>query len=364
MPAYRTPGVPVSRRRLTRALGLIAALSTVAAIPTSATAATCAYRAAWGTPDRAAAAEVVGLVNEHRAGLGLTPLVSASVLVSAAEWKSGHMAANGYFSHEDAGIIVNGRPRTFGERVGDCGVPGGAGENIAAGQRTPPEVMRGWLNSPGHRRNIERPGYRSIGVGVVSVSGGRINWTQVFSTEASIVDGGGSPAPPVPAPVPEPTPSPTPAPTPAPAPPALAPEPDPPTPGAASPLPGLPAGAKVLRPGRKMGARRGLRARGKRALRFGMAAPSVVRVAVKVRSRSGRRPIVVRLRCNGRTLAAARGRRGKIVVLTRRVPAGECRVVVQAGRQRAAVAILAKGVSPASVARIAPARPDLPPATR
>ena len=28
------------------------------------------------------------------------------------------------------------------------------GENIACGQRSPTEVVRGWMNSPGHRANI------------------------------------------------------------------------------------------------------------------------------------------------------------------------------------------------------------------
>ena len=32
-----------------------------------------------------------------------------------------------------------------------------AGENIAYGQRTPAEVMNGWMNSPGHRANILNP---------------------------------------------------------------------------------------------------------------------------------------------------------------------------------------------------------------
>lgn len=343
-------------RHLARALGLATALSCIAALPTAASAATCSYSAAWGSPDRAAAGEVVSLVNAHRAGLGLTPLGGASVLVSAAEWKSGHMAANRYFSHDDAGVLVNGVPRSFGQRVGDCGVPGGAGENIAVGQRTPAEVMRGWLDSPGHRQNIERPGYRSIGVGAVAGAGGRINWTQIFSTDASIVDGG-APSPPVP---PAPTPAPAQAEPPAAEPAAPAAAPEAPDPG--SYAPGVPAGIDILRPGRALGARRSLRPRGVRALRFGLRAPAVVKVAVKVRGRSGRRPIVVRLRCNGTTRATARGRRGRMVLLTRRLPGGECRVVVRAGRQKAAVGILARSAPLSTVARSAPSRPDRPPA--
>ncbi|MNR50485.1 Cysteine-rich secretory protein family protein [compost metagenome] len=43
-----------------------------------------------------------------------------------------------------------------------------AGENIAKGQRTPEEVVKDWMNSPGHRKNILNPHYTMIGVGYFS----------------------------------------------------------------------------------------------------------------------------------------------------------------------------------------------------
>ena len=50
-----------------------------------------------------------------------------------------------------------------------------AGENIAQGQRTPGEVMDAWMKSPGHRENILKAEYDSIGVGEVNKT-----WTQMF----------------------------------------------------------------------------------------------------------------------------------------------------------------------------------------
>ena len=41
-----------------------------------------------------------------------------------------------------------------------------SGENIAAGQRTPSEVMNGWMNSPGHRANILGNQFGKVGIGV------------------------------------------------------------------------------------------------------------------------------------------------------------------------------------------------------
>jgi uncharacterized protein YkwD len=55
-----------------------------------------------------------------------------------------------------------------------------AGENIAYGQRTPAEVMRDWMNSPGHRNNILSRSFSQIGVGLAKNSSGVCYWTQQF----------------------------------------------------------------------------------------------------------------------------------------------------------------------------------------
>ncbi|HVI40280.1 MAG TPA: CAP domain-containing protein [Anaerovoracaceae bacterium] len=53
-----------------------------------------------------------------------------------------------------------------------------AGENIAKGQRTPDEVMNGWMNSEGHRANILNSSYTDIGVGYVTDNSGAGYWVQ------------------------------------------------------------------------------------------------------------------------------------------------------------------------------------------
>jgi uncharacterized protein YkwD len=54
------------------------------------------------------------------------------------------------------------------------------GENIACGQRSPAEVVEGWMNSPGHRANILKPDFTHIGIGFAG--GGQMGtyWTQLF----------------------------------------------------------------------------------------------------------------------------------------------------------------------------------------
>ena len=39
------------------------------------------------------------------------------------------------------------------------------GENIAAGQATPEDVMKSWLSSSGHKANILSPEYTKMGLG-------------------------------------------------------------------------------------------------------------------------------------------------------------------------------------------------------
>ncbi|MBD2773011.1 hypothetical protein ICL16_13245 [Iningainema sp. BLCCT55] len=53
-----------------------------------------------------------------------------------------------------------------------------AGENVASGYSSAQDVMRGWMNSTGHRANILNPNYREIGIGYAR--GNQPYWTQTF----------------------------------------------------------------------------------------------------------------------------------------------------------------------------------------
>lgn len=52
-------------------------------------------------------------------------------------------------------------------------------ENIARGQRSADKVMAAWMSSSGHRRNILRSSYGSIGVACVKL-GSIYYWVQLF----------------------------------------------------------------------------------------------------------------------------------------------------------------------------------------
>ncbi|AEH08137.1 SCP-like extracellular [Candidatus Protofrankia datiscae] len=121
--------------------------------------------------------EVIALTNAERARVGCAALTTDRRLITAAQAHSADMSAHDYFSHDS----LDGR--TPFQRITKAGYEfSAAAENIAAGQRTPAEVVRGWMNSAGHRANILNCSLKQIGVGYAT--GGRYGtyWTQDFGT--------------------------------------------------------------------------------------------------------------------------------------------------------------------------------------
>ena len=118
--------------------------------------------------------QVADLVNQERAKAGLKPLTVDAGVSRAAAVRAQEIVRS--FSHT--------RPdgSSFSTALTQNGVSfRGSGENIAYGQRTPEEVMRGWMNSQGHRANILNPSFTSIGVGYYQSGNGTGYWTQLFT---------------------------------------------------------------------------------------------------------------------------------------------------------------------------------------
>lgn len=120
------------------------------------------------------AGQVVRLVNEERAKAGLPALTIDRTVEKAALARAKETEVS--FSH----TRPNGS--SFSTVLGENGVSyRGAGENIAWGQKTPEEVMNGWMNSPGHKANILNKSYTTIGVGYYQNAKGVNYWTQLFT---------------------------------------------------------------------------------------------------------------------------------------------------------------------------------------
>ncbi|MFD9980787.1 CAP domain-containing protein [Streptomyces massasporeus] len=129
------------------------------------------------TPDGLAgtAAAVIDLTNRERTRYGLPPLSADPSLTTAAQAHSADMVARAFYAHT----------APDGSRPWDRAAAAGStrrsiGENIACGQRSPADVVEGWMNSPGHRANILKPGFTHIGVGFAGGGRAGLYWTQLF----------------------------------------------------------------------------------------------------------------------------------------------------------------------------------------
>lgn len=120
------------------------------------------------------ARQVLKLVNKERKSDGKDALVMDSGLLHSAMTRAAECSVS--FSHErpngtDCFSIVDWEKAV--------------GENIAAGQISPENVMYSWMNSAGHRENILNSDYTKIGVGCF-ISGNRTYWAQCFSGGSNV----------------------------------------------------------------------------------------------------------------------------------------------------------------------------------
>jgi uncharacterized protein YkwD len=111
------------------------------------------------------------LINRERTRRGLVRLRANRTLARAARGHASDMVANRYFSHDTpSGVDFFTRVKSAGYRAhSSAGLL--VGENLAWGSgvlASPEQIVRAWMRSPGHRANILRPGFREIGLGVVS----------------------------------------------------------------------------------------------------------------------------------------------------------------------------------------------------
>lgn len=185
----RTPS-RTDHRRMNRGIRklIISALVVVAAVlapgaaspagAASATASTVTVRTATTTTyvvKSTLETAVITLTNARRALAGCAPLRLNTNLRYAARKHSRYMAVYQTMSHQ-----LPGEP-TLGRRITLAGYTGWTrvAENVAAGYSSATSVVRAWMASYGHRRNINDCRLREIGVGVV-LRGTRLYWTQNF----------------------------------------------------------------------------------------------------------------------------------------------------------------------------------------
>ena len=102
-------------------------------------------------------------INGFRAENGFAGLRQNAALTSAAQAHAEDMVARGYFSHSSQGG-PNGATLIARARSAGCNARAIA-ENIAQGQQSEAEILTGWANSPGHRRNMLNRSMTDYGLG-------------------------------------------------------------------------------------------------------------------------------------------------------------------------------------------------------
>jgi uncharacterized protein YkwD len=103
-------------------------------------------------------AHVVSYTNEERVRHGLQPFEVDKELMDTARGHCDWMARSRSMVHSRGPVA----------------------ENIAMGQPHSSDVVRAWMNSPGHRANILNPGHLRIGVAAYRTEEGTIFWCQQF----------------------------------------------------------------------------------------------------------------------------------------------------------------------------------------
>jgi uncharacterized protein YkwD len=119
-------------------------------------------------------ADILTYVNEDRKQHGLAALKLSDV-ESAIAAKHSRDMASGRVAFGHSGL--DARAKAIRKALGEIS---SIGENVASGPMNAREVVDGWLNSPGHKRNIEGD-FTLTGIGYAQDTKGNIFFTQIFS---------------------------------------------------------------------------------------------------------------------------------------------------------------------------------------
>ena len=123
-----------------------------------------------GTPSNSIEAEVHRLVNLHRTGMGLPALEWNDIIANECRQHSQEMANAHTINHDGFNERIN--------KIGETISWSWAGENVAYNYSAQGAVTA-WLNSPGHKSNIESNS-NLTGVGVAFDEDSVMYFTQIF----------------------------------------------------------------------------------------------------------------------------------------------------------------------------------------
>ncbi len=117
--------------------------------------------------------DILLYINQYRTSIGMPVLKMVDDASNEAAVHSTEMAGHIIpFGHEGFETRITNIQKSMGSVHA-------AAENVAYGMLTAKTVVDGWLNSSGHKKNIEG-NYNLTGIGVAKGSDGLIYFTQIF----------------------------------------------------------------------------------------------------------------------------------------------------------------------------------------
>lgn len=128
-------------------------------------------RTVQGTSDYDYAYQVLKLVNKERSKAGAGSLTMDKELLDTAMLRAAECTVSFSHTRPNGTSCFTACDKMYGE-------------NIAYGYGTPEAVMKGWMDSEGHRKNILNTSYNSIGIGCFYKNGSKY-WVQCFGFDSA-----------------------------------------------------------------------------------------------------------------------------------------------------------------------------------
>ncbi|UWY27797.1 CAP domain-containing protein [Flavobacterium sp. TR2] len=116
--------------------------------------------------------ETMRLINEYRVSIGLNALERVNHISFKCEEHNKYMIENNVVNHNDFAARSSNMTSVLGAKK--------VGENVAYNYKTPEAAVRAWLESPGHKENIEGD-FTHFGLSVTTdAATGKKYYTNIF----------------------------------------------------------------------------------------------------------------------------------------------------------------------------------------
>lgn len=116
--------------------------------------------------------EVMQLINEYRVSIGLKALEKNNHISYKCEEHNKYMIDNNVVNHNDFSSRSNNIMSVLNAKK--------VGENVAYNYKTSEAVLKAWLESSGHKENIEGD-YTHFGISVSTDASGKKYYTNIFA---------------------------------------------------------------------------------------------------------------------------------------------------------------------------------------